>query len=246
MREIDFLQEIGLEQKEALLYRHALEFTHFSVMQISQKTGLKRPTCYLILDSLIKKGLISILPQSRKALYKAESADILLQQIEKNMFLAKKFIPLLNAVQEKNEQNPIIKLYSGQKGIQNIYNDIFKTKVNSYKYIGSTEDVIYMAGEDFIKEHIVKRLKNKVKVFGIRMREKEIQESVYSEDKNYLREIRFAPQGFSIPGIVFLYDTKVAFISSAEGNFGFMIQGEDFYKTVSAFFDIVWNISEKK
>lgn len=246
MKEIFNLQTLGLDEKEAVLYTNALELGEFTVIQISRKTNLKRPTCYLVLDSLLKKGFVSIVPQSKKLLYKAESPDILIENAERNILLARKVVPFLNSIQKQDDQSPLIKVYSGQNGIRNIYNDIFKTKVTSYKYIGATEDVISVAGEDFIKEHIVKRLKHKVKVFGIRIKEKEVEEKVYSEEKNYLREIKYAPHYFSIPGILFIYGTKVAFVSSEKGNFGFMIEGEDFFKTVSMFFDSIWNISSSK
>jgi sugar-specific transcriptional regulator TrmB len=243
MKEILNLQSLGLDEKEAALYTSALELGKFTVVQISRKTNLKRPTCYLILDSLLKKGFVSIVPQSKKLLYEAESPEILIEHAERNMLLARKIVPFLSSIQKQSDQSPLIKVYSGQNGIRNIYNDIFKTKVKSYKYIGATEDVINMAGEDFIKEHIVKRLKGKVKVFGIRIKEREVEEKVYSEEKNYLREIKYAPEYFSIPGILFIYGTKVAFVSSEKGNFGFMIEGEDFFKTISMFFDTIWNLS---
>jgi len=245
MKEFNNLQTLGLDEKEATLYTKALELGRFTVIQISRKTGLKRPTCYLILDSLLKKGFVNTVPQSKKLLYEAESPEILIEHAERNLVLAKKVLPFLTSLQKQDSETPLMKVYSGQNGIHNIYNDIFKTKVTSYKYIGATEDVINMAGEDFIKEHIVKRIKHKVKVFGIRIKEREVSEKVYSEEKNYLREIKYAPQGFSIPGILFIYGTKVAFVSSEQGNFGFIIEGSDFFKTMSAFFDTIWNLSSE-
>ena len=245
MDEITNLQKLGLTDKEALVYRASLELGKFSVIQISRKTSLKRPTCYLILDSLLKKGLVSIIPQSKKLLYQAESADVLVEQAERNILLAKKMAPFLNSLPQQKDGMPEIKFYSGQEGIRNIYEDLFKSKIKSYKYIGATEDVINMAGADFIKDHIYRRIQKKIKVIGIRIKEREISEKVFAEEKEYLREIKYAPAGFSIPGILFIYGEKVAFVSSEQGNFGFVIKGNDFYKTINAFFDMIWSLSNE-
>ena len=60
------LKKLGLTEKEAKLYINALELGSFSVMGIAHKSGIKRPTCYLILDELVKKGLVSIIPQRQE------------------------------------------------------------------------------------------------------------------------------------------------------------------------------------
>jgi sugar-specific transcriptional regulator TrmB len=245
MDDIKNLQKLGLTDKEAHVYKGSLELGKFSVIQIARKTNLKRPTCYLILDSLLQKGLVSIIPQSKKLLYKAESPEVLIEQAERNIILAKKVVPFLDSLQQKNVAMPEIKFYSGQEGIRNIYEDLFKSKVKSYKYIGATEDVLNMAGADFIKDHVYRRIEKKIKVIGIRIKEKEVEEKVFAGEKDYLRDIRYAPTGFSIPGILFIYAKKIAFVSSEQGNFGFVIDGNDFYKTIDMFFDTIWSLSSE-
>ena len=131
MDEIKNLQKLGLTDKEALVYSKALELNNFSVIQIARKTNLKRPTCYLILDSLLQKGLVSLTPNSKKLLYTAEPADVLIEQAERNILLAKKIAPFLNSLKQNNSEMPAIKFYSGQEGIRNIYEDLLKSKVKS-------------------------------------------------------------------------------------------------------------------
>lgn len=243
MDTINNLQKLGLTLNEAIVYESALGLGKFSVIQISRKTNLKRPTCYLILDSLLKKGLVVLVPQSKKLLYEAETADVLIEQAKRNAVIAEKVAPVLNSLKIDSSGYPNIKFYSGQEGVRNIYEDLFKSKIKSYKYIGATEEVVNMAGADFIKDHIYRRLQKNIKVQAIRIRDKEIADQIYSEDKKYLREIKYAPKGFALPGIIFLYGEKVAFVSSEKGNFGFVIQGKDFHKAMSMFFDMIWSVS---
>src|SRR4051812_8491190 len=72
---IKTLTDFGLSDKEALVYLTSLELGSSSVLKISKLSGLKRPTVYLIVDSLITKGLMSIEVKGFKKQYVAESPD---------------------------------------------------------------------------------------------------------------------------------------------------------------------------
>ncbi len=63
------LETTGLTQKESAVYLALLETGQASIAGLAQKTGIKRPTCYLIIDELIKKGLATSVPVGRKTLY---------------------------------------------------------------------------------------------------------------------------------------------------------------------------------
>ncbi len=240
------LEQLGLSRKEANLYLNALEMGTFSVMGIANKSGLKRPTCYLILDELVKKGLISIIPKAKKLLYFAEPPDVLTRQAEENILLAKKLTPQLRAIYGAKQKQPVIKFYSGQKGIRNMYEDILKSKITEYFYSGSAEKLIEMAGKEFIDDWIQKRISKGIKAYGIRMKKTEVPEKIYQETKNALREIRYAPSDIYIPDTVIIYGKKVATISTRKGNFGFLVESEEFAETMLGMFKALWKISSKK
>ena len=50
-----YLQEIGLSDKEAGVYLALLATDNSSVIELAGKTKIKRPTVYVILESLAKK-----------------------------------------------------------------------------------------------------------------------------------------------------------------------------------------------
>ena len=56
---IKSLEKLGLSEKESKIYIEGLGLGKFSVMGISEKTGIKRPTCYLVLEELKKFGTIN-------------------------------------------------------------------------------------------------------------------------------------------------------------------------------------------
>lgn len=239
------LQALGLSEKEAKLYINALELGTFSVVDIAKKSGIKRPTCYLILDELTKKGLISIIPKAKKLVYFAESPDVLIKQAEENVSLIKKMSPLLHEIYDTDKKQPTVKYYSGQKGIRNIYEDILKTNVKEYFYVGSAEELIEVTGKDFINRWIKKRINKGIKVSSIRMKKTEIPEKIYQDTKNSLREIRYSPNDIYIPDTILIYGKKVAIISTKKDNFGFIVENDDYMKTMKGFFNALWQISSK-
>lgn len=68
----DALQSYGLNEKEARLYLAAISLGVASVMQLARKAGLKRPTTYLIIESLLEKNLLVAIPRGKKIYYKPE------------------------------------------------------------------------------------------------------------------------------------------------------------------------------
>ncbi len=54
-----FLQELGLSDKEAAIYLALLQYESATVIQLSAKTKIKRPTVYVVLETLSKKGLVA-------------------------------------------------------------------------------------------------------------------------------------------------------------------------------------------
>ena len=101
------LKKLGLTEKEAKLYINALELGSFSVMGIAHKSGIKRPTCYLILDELVKKSLVSIIPSAKKLLYIAEPPEVLIKQAEEQVSLTKSLAPKLNSFYNTDKEKEL-------------------------------------------------------------------------------------------------------------------------------------------
>ena len=77
------LQKIGLSEKDSEVYLACLELGTQPASVIARKAGLKRPTTYLILEELLKKGLVSEYTGSNVKFFTAVSPDYLLNYIEK-------------------------------------------------------------------------------------------------------------------------------------------------------------------
>jgi hypothetical protein len=106
--------------------------------------------------------------------------------------------------------------------------------------------LVEAAGEDFMRDYVMRRIKKGIKGISIRMRETEINDPIYAGGKDMLRDIRFAPKGIYIPSTVFIYANKIAIVSTIKSNFGIMIENKEFYETVLGLFKALWGISTEK
>jgi sugar-specific transcriptional regulator TrmB len=242
---IKSLEKLGLSEKESKIYIAGLGLSKFSVIAISEKTGIKRPTCYLILEDLKKKGLITTFPKAKKVLYVAEHPNNLLKSTESNFSLAKQLMPELQNLIGSGSEKPILKVYVGQKGIQNIFDDIFGESKDFF-YIATVEDLVESVGQEFIDEWILKRVAKGMKSTSIRIKEGEMDYKLYGDSPENLRSIKYAPEGFKMPYTIFIYSKKVAFISKKKELFGFIVESNDLAVSVKALFDVVWSISSEK
>ena len=194
----------------------------------------------------MKKGLISIIPRARKLLYTAEPPEILAKQAEEQFFLTKSLVPKLNSFYNTDKEKRVVKYYSGQKSIHNIYEDVLKTKPKEYYYIGSAKELEGITGKEFLDNWIKKRIQLGIKSVSIRMRETEIASKNYQDIENSLREIRYAPEYIYIPDTIIIYGSKVATISTKKGNFGFVVEDRGFSESMMGLFKALWEISSKK
>src|ERR1700692_203110 len=78
-----YLQEIGLNEKEAAVYLALLSVDSSSVLDLAKKTKIKRPTVYVVLETLSKKGLVSETTVGNKTHYQAEPPERLETFVER-------------------------------------------------------------------------------------------------------------------------------------------------------------------
>ncbi len=241
------LKQIGLSDKEATLYTGALALGRFSIVEIARKTGLKRPTCYLVIEALIEKGLLSAVPGPKKTLYAAEHPDALLRSARQGYHLAEEVMPQLQTLMKAATDKPILKVYAGQAGLQNIFEDILRNcSDKKLFYIASVEDMVKAVGETFMKDWVQRRFVKDIKTYSVRMQSKESTVKSFNETEKMLREIYYAPASFYIPYTLFVYGKRVAFLSTEKELFGFIVESADFAKTMKAFFDVMVGISSKQ
>jgi sugar-specific transcriptional regulator TrmB len=127
MEIVEILEKIGLNEKQARVYLSLLELGTASVQLIAQKANLKRPTTYLILEELQQKGIVSIVPRVKKALFVAESPEKLIADLKKKEDLLQSGLPSLLALYNARKEKPQVQLFEGREGIKLLYDKIYSS-----------------------------------------------------------------------------------------------------------------------
>lgn len=118
MEMIHALEYLGLNEKEGKIYTTLLSLGIASVYSIALKGGLKRPTAYVIVDELIKKGVVSRIPRTRKKLYQAKPPEELMAEAENKFWLVKQKLPELQALVKGQDTKPRVFFFEGINGLQ--------------------------------------------------------------------------------------------------------------------------------
>lgn len=148
-----YLQEIGLSDKEATVYLSLLSVENASVLDLAKKTKIKRPTVYVILDSLAKKGLVSETTIGKKTNYYAEPPERLETFVEKRKIALeesqktlKDIIPQIKSISRDSGERPVVKYYEGREGIVSSAEETFRDE------IGGDEPVYFIYPKDILNE----------------------------------------------------------------------------------------------
>lgn len=127
-----YLQDIGLNDKEATVYLSLLSVEHASVLDLAKKTKIKRPTVYVVLESLLKKGLVSETTIGKKTHYQAEPPERLETFVEKRKIALeesqrtlKDVIPQIKSIARESGERPVVKYFEGRDGIISANDELF-------------------------------------------------------------------------------------------------------------------------
>lgn len=169
-----YLQDIGLNEKESVLYLSLLGVDNSSVLDLSKKTGLNRSTTYVILESLSKKGLVSETTVGKKTHYQAEPPERLETYVEQRKILleeqAKKLkdiIPQIKSVQREGGEKPIVQYFEGKEGIfalnESIYRDESEGGSDTVHIVYSKDLLDEVFPEDERRKFVNARVQKKIK-----------------------------------------------------------------------------------
>lgn len=109
---IHHLTSLGLSEKEALVYITLLELGKATAYSIAKHSGLKRPTVYLLLESLRKNSLILKIPHAKNQIFIAKSPEEFFSTFEDRLAMAKRVLPTL--LKQHNKSTITSYLFDGK------------------------------------------------------------------------------------------------------------------------------------
>jgi DNA-binding MarR family transcriptional regulator len=125
------LQDLGLTDKEAKIYVALSEMGEATPQQLALKSGVNRVTAYVILESLLRRGLVNILTKQKKTHFAIESPAQILNLLEKEkkaienkINLARVLMPELDMLNKLTTERTNVKFFEGRNGVLLVQKDI--------------------------------------------------------------------------------------------------------------------------
>ncbi len=237
---IEKLQKFGLSDKEAKVYSALFELGDSIVTKISKKAGLNRSTTYVLLESLVGRGLVSIsehrgvrffsaLPSSRLI----EIAEADLKKSEDLLALSQELATSLKEIPAVSATGTKIKIYEGVGGFKILSEDRLSAKDGVRTY--TSPEHMMRSFPKYFPEYTEKlgSRKNPVQVILPDTTETRawLKENALSKAEKSL----VTPNNYA--GDLNIYDNKVTFTSPSE-NTSFSIESSQFAKAIKTLFDL--------
>lgn len=248
------LQSIGLSDKETVMYVTLLRNGMQPISVLSKKANLNRGTGYVILHSLLSKGLIvktvkkgvqyfAPLDPQQLVKYVDHREKALKQsrnQLQASMGL---FSALMNPLTAK----PKIEFFDGQEGARFVLDHTLTSREKTLRSFLSIADISEFVGADYFSDYTLRRIKAGLTLHALRTREKDreamsrdVHAKQYITNKKQKREIRHVPDDLAFPITIYMFDTTLAIISSKEEGFSLMIESRELASMQKKIFDLLW------
>lgn len=247
----NYLEEIGLSEKEAQIYLALLQVDSDSIQDIAKRTGINRTTVYPVLESLAKKGLVGEIQDGKKTLYQAAAPERLETFVERQKVILvekskrlKDIIPELKGIQRKEGEKPVVKFFEGRDGVVTAYEEFY----NSLENTEQTGCLIY--NRDLINETYTKE--EQEKFYQIRIKKKVTPISVYNNKEG---EYKFVTKGeraridnikYPIYADITIVDDRILISTLGNHVSSFVIKSKDVAITLSSLVSYINDKNKKE
>lgn len=235
------LQGVGLSGNESLVYLATLELGSASIWDIAQKSGVKRTTCYTVLEDLAVKGLASSTDDGRRVLYSVSSPKQLARLAESKYVKFISQIGSLEALSSRAPQKPKVQYFQGIEGIKQIYNLFLESPKGSEQCLVGSNLLVPDLYADFIDEFIKQRAKRGISTRAIFSDTSE-NRMVATRDKQDKRQTRFISKEKLNPNSqLYLTEDFFAYIAHSESEpFATFIESPSLVFDEKQRFEILW------
>lgn len=244
------LQKLGLSEKEAKVYLASLEIGPSTVQVIARKAGVNRSTTYVMIELLIKKGLMSSFERGKKRFFTAESPDRFMSllfkeeaEIKEKTKSLEEILPELRAIFALAEEKPKVKFFEGHEGLKAIQEDILKTKFDSFEEFIALDECyrILPVEKDSLRQKVIEKVRN----LSHRLIYTSAKGKFLPSKENGF-ERRYIPiEKFPFTTEIDIYGNKVALISCKGKITGVIIENKEISESLRTIFNLAWEAAEK-
>lgn len=244
------LKNLDLSEKEAIVYLASLELGSSTIQEITGKSQISRSTTYEVIESLMKKGLMSALTKGKRKYFSAEGPERLMtfigikeRELEKRKKEVKAILPELKELARLSRERPKIKFYEGKQGIRRIQEDILRTKnlksIEEFVPLDDAHQLFQAHPRDHRHE-----MGKKIKV-SERMIYTSKKGEILPQKKGPIETLFIPVEKFPFHTEMTIYANKVALVSFGRKLTGVVLESEDISNTLRCMFNLLWKALKK-
>lgn len=237
---LETLKTLGLSDKEARIYFVLLQLGPSTPYKMAKRSGLKRPTAYVIADELVEKGYAVKTPGDKHT-YIARPPEVIYEEREEKMLKAKKTLPELQALRGGVADKPTILYFEGREGMKQAL--MYKIKeLHNTEIVGFYADPDFAANENYVPAYEFNdyRMAHNIAVRGLVTETK----TLLGFEK-YLQDKTFVPKFISKD----MYSSNASFefypnfvkILFWDTSIGVIIESPTVAKAMRQIFEMLWS-----
>ena len=239
------LSQLKLTEKEIQTYVSLLEQGKASIQDIARETGVNRVSIYAAIDELKQKGLVSESRQGKRRMYVAEGPEGLLEILQKKKeeiskhedLLQNIVLPMLKAINVRQENKPQIKFFEGADGIDRVFAEYFMRGTEMIN-CGSYETALSVMSEEIERDYF--REIKKRKIFYRMILEDTPLNHRFAEIGKDAAHAKFLPLGTKISADIVINGAITALISY-DRKAATVIEDESIAQAIKMYLDFMWD-----
>ncbi len=247
------LTEFGLSDKEAKVYLALIELEVATVTEIAETANTNRSSTYVVLESLKKKGLVSMSEDKKVQNYVAISPDMLLLEAQSRAKKAEdikskisNIVPELKALHKDTKQKPIIKIFEGKQGLISSFEDTLNNKEKLIRVCSSASNLSKVL-EDYLPIYVQKRLSLGIKMYGIHPDEEIARKLINTVPmlSKLDKSILIPKEKYQFSADVAIYDNRIGYVSSNKDGFSIIIESKEMADVMKSVFDLAFEEAKR-
>lgn len=249
------LKKLGMKDKEAAVYLSALQLGPSSVQQIGRKADVARATTYVILERLMKQGLVTKFKEGKKTLFAAEPPRLLMSLLEKQEEAVEEkkqgleeLLPELQVIMKAAQGQPTVRYFDGVEGLRSIRREMLmysRPGDTWYNFTPSDhlDAVLGKEDENYYKQRVAKRIKGRT-IFTTRS--PSIRKAMLAPHDDSLTERRYVSyRVFPSPSGMTIFRDRIA-IGSFTGKIGgVIVESAEMADMMRRLFELAWQGATK-
>ncbi len=237
------LKSVGISDTEARVYLAVLELGETTIARVAQKSGIKRSTTYLALDSLKEAALISQIKKGKKTFIYAEDPRNLEKKMEERKQTISRIIPELLSISNLIDKKPIVRYFEGTEGLKEVFRDVLRFPDKEvYAWFPRKINYKNITAEYFDKVYVPERKKKNIWYKALIPSSSDMKRRIDEAQKDLIAAKTIPEASFPVDVETLVYgDNKICLISYEE-EIAIVIESKKIFDMMKSTFLLIWNL----